>query len=382
MLLSRRHRLILVTLLIAVLLVAGGILHLLFGWFNGNITGFFWLGDRLPLSPFLAHPQPIIHDNVAGYDGQFFLALALDPSLSHPGTLAALDNPAYRYGRIGYPGLGYLLGVGQARLIPYALVVLNGLGLAGLATLGAIQWPRLPLSPRPRPWHGLLPLVVPGLWISLGLSTADLLAAMLLVASLLALQHNRDWLAVLGLGLCCLVRETFGATVLLLGVFLFLRQRQRTALRLQLSLIPVLLWQGWVRLTVEQGTSGVSESLTLPFLGLISTLGALPAAGLSTTTLFQGYCLALLLLAAGLVVLETWRTWPNPDLFHVAVLPKVALLMLGSAQIFEYYGGYLRVYSVLFLAPILTFHNGKLHRAKVTLVVLSALATMAYLSKA
>lgn len=368
------------TTLIALVLVTVVIFYLLFGWFGGNITGFFWLGDTLPLSPYLAHPQPIIHENSAGYDGQFFLALALDPSLGHPGTLAALDNPAYRYGRIGYPGLGYLVGLGQAQLIPYALVLINGLGLVLLATFGTIQLQRSAPPTSLYRWPGLLPLVVPGLWIALGLSTADLLAAALWAGSLLALQRHRDWLAVLGLGLCCLVRETFGATVVLLGVFLFLRQRQRTALRLQLSLLPVLLWQGWVRLTVEQGTSGISEGLALPFLGLFNTLGALAASGLSTATLFQGYCLALL--AAGLVVVETWRTWPNPDLFHVAVLPKVALLVLSSAQVFEYYGGYLRVYSVLFLAPMLTFYNGKLRRAKVALVVLSALATIAYLTKA
>jgi hypothetical protein len=60
-----------------------------------------------------------------GYDGQMFLSLGLDPGLRHEGTIAALDLPLYRYRRILYPLLGYLLGLGNPALIPYSMVAIN-----------------------------------------------------------------------------------------------------------------------------------------------------------------------------------------------------------------------------------------------------------------
>ena len=104
--------------------------YLLWGKFDGNITGFFRIGSELPLSPFLESSKTLMFQGELGYDGQQFLSIALDPGLSNPDTIAALDHPAYRYRRIVYPLLGYCLGWGNPGWIPWALVAVNIVAIA------------------------------------------------------------------------------------------------------------------------------------------------------------------------------------------------------------------------------------------------------------
>lgn len=95
------------------------------GKFQGNITGFFRIGDVLPFSPYLDASKAMIATGELGYDGQQFLTLAFDPWVRNPLTLEALDNPVYRYSRILYPLLGHGLALGRPALIPYSLVLIN-----------------------------------------------------------------------------------------------------------------------------------------------------------------------------------------------------------------------------------------------------------------
>ena len=79
--------------------------------FDGEITGFFRIGDVLPLSPFVNKESVRVVQGEIGYDGQYFLTIALDPTLDDNGTINALDNPKYRYKRIGYPLAGIMLSI-------------------------------------------------------------------------------------------------------------------------------------------------------------------------------------------------------------------------------------------------------------------------------
>ena len=53
----------------------------------------------------------------AGYDGQFYAQIALDPTLRNPGLKDACDNLAYRAQLIAMPVASYVLGLGQPRWI-------------------------------------------------------------------------------------------------------------------------------------------------------------------------------------------------------------------------------------------------------------------------
>jgi hypothetical protein len=186
-------------------LIAFGILVFFYVFkFDSNITGFFRLGSMLPLSPYVDAKQALISNGELGYDGQFFLNMALDPFLENDGTIAALDSPLYRYRRIFYPLRGYLLGLGNRQVIPYMLVMINYLCIVTLVWMAS--W-GLKQTDEPR-WHGLLVLCVPGIWITLWLSTADLLSSTLMMGAICCYRYGRSYLSSLAIALACLTRET------------------------------------------------------------------------------------------------------------------------------------------------------------------------------
>lgn len=107
-----------ISLLIALIVVIFVSLYFYFIKFDSNITGFFRIGSILPLSPFLNPENTLIYQGEIGYDGQQFLSLAFDPFLQNPETVNSLDHPIYRYRRILYPLVSYVLAFGNPSLIP------------------------------------------------------------------------------------------------------------------------------------------------------------------------------------------------------------------------------------------------------------------------
>lgn len=366
-----------VNLLTASTIVTVLISSLLFMRFEGKITGFFWIGDVLPFSPYLNQESALINKGSTGYDGQMFLTIALDPTLRNAGTRAALDNPPYRYRRIGYPLLGFFLGLGRPAAIPYALVMINVLGTIAIVLLGTL-FINFTTPDEPRWWLPICLLATPGLWVTLYLSTADLLASVFLIAGLLGLRMDKSSLAALFLGGACFVRETYLASLIMLCAFQYSRNRISSALQLLLAAIPPLLWVVWVHLTMDAGTVGTQGNIGIPFVGILEILRNITTAGLSPSNAFEAYCLLLLLFTAGIVTAEMLVTWRNPALENVALMPYVALLILSAPLILEYHAGYLRVFICLSLIPILTLATGRFTRAKMLLLGLNAISSTAY----
>src|ERR1700716_1997885 len=93
-------------------------------------------------------PDPSVTSNAGAYDSQFFYYLALDPVNAR----YYMDANTYRYTRILYPMVARALGLGQPGLIPYTLILVNWLALAGGATALA-AWLR---RKRVSPWFALV----------------------------------------------------------------------------------------------------------------------------------------------------------------------------------------------------------------------------------
>jgi len=80
-------------------------------WAKHNIGNFILVGEHFANPKQLPHGIPI--QPTFGYDGQFFYRLALDPAdLSHTAFGITVDH-SYRFMRIGYPALTWLLSGGQ-----------------------------------------------------------------------------------------------------------------------------------------------------------------------------------------------------------------------------------------------------------------------------
>src|SRR5512136_1245158 len=73
--------------------------------------------------------EPGLADGTPGYDGQFAYQIARDPA----NGWTKIDVPAYRYQRIVYPIAARALALGNADLIPWALIAINlGALIAGV----------------------------------------------------------------------------------------------------------------------------------------------------------------------------------------------------------------------------------------------------------
>ena len=311
-----------------------------------NPTAFFRIGDRLPLSPRLNPDRVVRFPGELGYDGQFYLAIALDPLLSDPGTIVALDAPRYRYRRILFPALGWVVGAGRPDLIPWGLLAILMASFAGLAlTLGELGRLRCCRGPAE-----LLALALVGAWVCLFLGTAGLLSAFFLAQALLGYelgQGRRTWVA---LALAGLVRET---SLLLVPAFVFAAARRsgrRAALATATAAVPALVWNAWVLVRVPgRGGVGLEGNFAWPFAGLAGKLVSLPAVCTSAKGGFEALMfLSLLLTAAGALWAGVSRIHERPHLVGLAVL-LCGLLACAGPRIVDYYVGYCRVFLDLFV---------------------------------
>jgi hypothetical protein len=136
------------------------------------------------------------------YDGVYFYAIALDPVLLGE-QHEVLTQPAYRYRS---PLVGWLAGalaVGQAPLVPWALLLL---GVAALA-IGAFLVSLLAVALGASPWLGLLVALNPGLLLAVTVVTAEPVAMAFIAGGLLAWITGRRWPAAVLLVAAALSRE-------------------------------------------------------------------------------------------------------------------------------------------------------------------------------
>jgi len=350
---------------------------LLVNTFDGEITGFFRIGDVLPLSPFVNEESVRVTQGEIGYDGQFFLTIALDPTLDDNGTINALDNPKYRYKRIGYPLAGYILGLGNPKIIPYALVGLNLVCITGLVLL--ISFFRNPEMPEDMPSPSALwILAFPGVWVCLTLTTADLFGSFLFVAALFLFKDRRYVFSAVVLAGACFTRETYLATAVVLAGLLFFQCRTKFTSFLLISAIPPLSWFFYVNSYIHRGTTGVHENLAMPFSGFYTKIRSLIGGGFSNIELYEGLCFTVLLITAALLAISFVRSRASLTIAHVVTLPIIAILTVSNMQILEYHAGYLRIFLDIWIILLLVPGAKWFRYSRTVLLLLSGIASFLY----
>jgi hypothetical protein len=181
-------------------------------WANGSIGRFILVGRHFSTPSQLPRGIPVAP--TYGYDGQFFYRLALAPlNFSRTAYGITMDRP-YRYMRIGYPVLTWLVALGQHFLVPVMLVAVNVAAIAAIGYLGGIFAQQ---GGRHAAWGLLLPGYF-GLITSLSRDTAEPLAAACLLAGLLAIRARRSVLAAVVLAYGVLTRETVMVAVAAIAV--------------------------------------------------------------------------------------------------------------------------------------------------------------------
>ena len=359
-------------LLIGAIAVISVIIYFYYFKFSGNITGFFRIGSVLPLSPFLIPDQTLIFQDELGYDVQQFLSIALDPFLQDLDTLASLDHPAYRYRRILYPLLSYLLGFGNAQIIPYVMVAINAIAILLIIWVTGLYFKSYSAKVN----QALFVLAIPGVWIVLSLSTSDLLAGLFFVSAFYFYQNNKPIYMSLMVSLGCLTRETLLLLWISL-VFSAMWQKKDSYFKyLGLALIPPLAWNIYVILLGLNGAPGTGNFGSLLF-GIVQKILSLFTEKFSPKTIFEAYLFILLILAFALVF---WLSFPRRSANRpllVCGLIYLGMFSVTSLLILKYYLDYSRVFLDVYFLALLSI-NFRSSPRKTIFFSASSLASIAF----
>lgn len=269
-----------------------------------------------------------------GYDGQFSYRLALDPTdLRLEAQGIALDS-ALRLQRITYPALVFVVALGQTAWVPTALVLVNLLGLAAIAFLGA----HLARDLGRAPICGLLLAGFFGFVVSLGRDLTEITTAATLLGGVLAWQRGRHALAALSFSAAVLSRES---ALLFVGAYLLAelaaawrggRLRVRPVLLASLPLAAFGAWQvicwrvvGVLPLRASEGRNLVlpGQDLAPAVLEWMRGAAALDRQDLINLGQF-GYLLVVVLMAVWVLKAST-TSWGVKAAWGVALLLVLSL---------------------------------------------------------
>jgi hypothetical protein len=213
--------------------------------------------DRMRDVPVVVHPG-------VGYDGQFYVQLAVDPLLRDPSIDTALDSPPFRARRIFFSWTAWLLGLGHPSWIVQAYAVQNV--LCWLLFAVWVRWrSRTDTLEDLAVWIACL--FTPGMLDSARFALIDGPSVLVVAIGVEAIERGRVWIGSAILGAAGLARETN----LLAGVTILPRRvTARDAVRCfaaaVLIVAPTLVWFDYLhaiyRSTVTQGL----DQLSMPFI--------------------------------------------------------------------------------------------------------------------
>jgi hypothetical protein len=312
-------------------------------WAKGHLILFVLLGSgrtgftnakQLPPGAMIADPH------AAGYDGQFYYRLALDPFNWNKTAYGITMDQSYRYTRIGYPVLAWLASLGQHQLVPLALVAINLVCVAAMAFVGG-------MFAREAGRHALWGLAFAayfGLVISVGRDTAEPLAEACMLGGLLAYRHNKLLLTTILFTVGAITRETIllaPAAIAVIRLVAMARRRLRPGLADLTWVVPAAAY-GVLELAVHFVVKGEfpllasgSRNLSLPFTAMLDALkydiGHISTAHLSPIDIaLLEYATLAIFILAGLAVLLVTTAPPHERLAFVFFVLQLGLL---SSQI-------------------------------------------------
>jgi len=307
-------------------------------WAKGHLSLFILAGHTYTHRAQL--PRGLLLVPSAGYDGQFYYRLALDPVNWNKTAFGITMDQSYRYTRIGYPVLAWLVSLGQHQLVPIALVVINLLGVAAMAFLGGMFARE---SGRHALW-GLAFAAYFGLVISVGRDTAEPLAEACMLGGLLAYRWSKPVLATCLFAVGAVTRETIllaPAAIAVTRLVAMARRRARPGLADLTWVVPACLY-GVLEIAVHFVVKGEfpllasgNRNLAVPFTAMVDALrfdiGHVNTAHLSPIdTALLGYATLGIFVLAGLAVLLVTTAPAHERLAFVFFVLQLGLL---SSQI-------------------------------------------------
>jgi len=292
--------------------------------FNGNYSRFLRIEEKkleafapLYFPDYPAERAAALRAGLApldGYDGEFNYFIAFDPFLSKykndPRVYSLfVDEPAYRFGRIGFPLLVKLFSLNRPELFPRTIVWLIVLS----HLFGAFFLLKIILFFKKNPFWTFLYFLVPGFYYSLQWGLGESIGMALVLAGLYAYVRERIPWTIALLAASLFIRESSVLVILAVIAFeVFRRRRFTRAFLLAGSVVPYLLWKGFLtcRLFAVNGWSTFTRGpadFAVPFTGFLDLFkkigsGAYDRAFASPAVFYSALLIALFALAVFLFV--------------------------------------------------------------------------------
>jgi hypothetical protein len=321
--------------------------------FNYNLSGFICIGDKF-MPPSGVPRGTIVYFRSAGYDGQFYYRMALNP-LADKEELQYFDSPVYRYQRIGYPLLAALFSLGNKSWLPASLLITNMLVMVLSVFTISIWLKEKKLDPRYAVMYALSGTLVYPLMRDLSEPTS---AAFLIIGFFFYTRH-RFLSAGLFFGYAILCREVvFAVLPVLVLDWLFLQKAKRAWIAPLVSFLIMVGWHLFVFVHLEASSypfrGRVSPAnLLMPGVSVFTHLRQVFVYSANVSVWLQIVLLtsvAVILISIGLAVKELVRSrnalgvcflgfsflpltlsetvWVEPWAYCRMIVPSLALLFL------------------------------------------------------
>lgn len=314
--------------------------------YDWNPTGFVHAGDRF-VDAREAPSDLIIRRNDVGFDGTGFYRFAFDPFTRERTTHGIeLDLPSFRHQRILYPVIAWAgSGGGQSGAVGWALLGVNLAGFAGIGFVGGLFARAVG---RHALWGLVLPLY-PGFAVSLGLDTAEIVAALFGSLGILLVVRRRYAWATLALVAAMFTRET--TLLIAIGIavaWLIARIRRAEAPPAWVFVVPGAAYVAWeVFLRWWWGewplATGSSVDVAAPFSGLVQAARDWPRTDGTQAT--YHYILVVAMIAFAATVVVAMRRSSVPMFAMLAFGAGAVLATLYSDAIWLHHWGFLRAFT-------------------------------------
>ena len=312
-----------------------------------NPSWFAFAGDKF-VNAKEAPPSLYIRKHSYGFDGVGFYRIALEPfTTKMTGYGITFDLPAFRLQRIVYPLLVRAVTNKDPKAVAWGLIAWNLAGMVALGLLGAL----LARDSGRSPWWGLTLSLLPPFALSLGLDTAEIVAAVFFMSALLFLRRKRYVWACAALTVAALTREStliLAIAGILVWLWYRLRKRRDDAAPLWTFMIPivvqgaweVVLWSRWGKIPFSEGRRVDEGTVFVGFYHAVRDALRLKTA----LNVFHLVLLVTIVFFTVMVARELRQTLSPPHERVAWVFTAVAM-PLYSGGIWFHYWGYMRVLS-------------------------------------
>ena len=188
--------------------------------YDFNFSLFVQLAENTNLSKL---PSNFLKSSGAGYDGQYYFRLSHNPLNINPEYIGInLDNPSYRYSRIGYPLIIWFFTLGSLQLIVPASIIINLISIFLVFLIAFKIFEIFNLEKN----NLFIIILLPGYLFCISRNLPELIEVLLILSTLFFYLKNKNTFFIFSSILLILVRETSIIFCLSLLIYYYIENKK------------------------------------------------------------------------------------------------------------------------------------------------------------